>query len=132
MNKRLIWFKVDRATIFLRSLSIKEKIPEYSIVNPDTDKILQVAVVENLSKNFQYMKIPAATSVLLCTNAEMGVGAAIAAGSHEENGNWALLVKIKTTNKTWVKLKDPKKVLLFKLLTTKILLKKRMSPTRFV
>lgn len=32
------------------------------------------------------------TSVEECTRAETGVGAAIAAGSHAENGIWALLV----------------------------------------
>ena len=38
------------------------------------------------------MKIPAVTRVEECTSAETGVGAAIAAGSHLINGNWALLV----------------------------------------
>jgi len=33
---------------------------------------------------------PAVTKVEECTNAEIGVGAAIAAGNHEEKGNWAL------------------------------------------
>jgi len=37
-------------------------------------------------------KTPAVTSVEECTKAETGVGAAIAAGSHAENGIWALLV----------------------------------------
>lgn len=35
---------------------------------------------------------PAVTRVDECTNAETGVGAAIAAGSQLENGIWALLV----------------------------------------
>lgn len=35
-------------------------------------------------------KTPAVTSVEECTNAEIGVGAAIAAGNHAENGNCAL------------------------------------------
>lgn len=38
-------------------------------------------------------KIPAVTKVEECTNAETGVGAAIAAGSHAEKGIWALFVK---------------------------------------
>ena len=37
-------------------------------------------------------KIPAVTKVEECTNAETGVGAAIAAGNHLEKGIWALLV----------------------------------------
>lgn len=35
-------------------------------------------------------KTPAVTKVDEWTNAEIGVGAAIAAGSHAEKGNWAL------------------------------------------
>lgn len=37
-------------------------------------------------------KTPAVTSVDECTRADTGVGAAIAAGSQEENGIWALFV----------------------------------------
>lgn len=47
--------------------------------------------------------MPAVTRVDECTNAETGVGAAIAAGSHAEKGIWALFVKaviiIKMTNR---------------------------------
>lgn len=39
------------------------------------------------------MKIPAVTKVEEWTIAEIGVGADIAAGSHEESGNWAPLVQ---------------------------------------
>ena len=35
---------------------------------------------------------PAVTKVDECTSADTGVGAAIAAGNHLENGIWALLV----------------------------------------
>ena len=45
-----------------------------------------------IGKNRNNKKIPAVTSVEEWTNAEIGVGAAIAAGSQEENGIWALLV----------------------------------------
>jgi hypothetical protein len=38
------------------------------------------------------IKTPAVTRVEEWTSAETGVGAAIAAGSQEENGIWALLV----------------------------------------
>lgn len=37
------------------------------------------------------------TKVEECTNADTGVGAAIAAGNHLENGIWALLVIAATT-----------------------------------
>jgi hypothetical protein len=40
---------------------------------------------------------PAVTRVEECTREEIGVGAAIAAGSHGENGNNALLVIKATT-----------------------------------
>ena len=43
--------------------------------------------------------MPAVTKVEECTKAEIGVGAAIAIGSHTENGNWALLVSPPITNK---------------------------------
>jgi len=38
-------------------------------------------------------KTPAVTKVDEWTKAEIGVGAAIAAGNQAENGNWALLEK---------------------------------------
>ena len=38
------------------------------------------------------MNTPAVTKVDECTRADTGVGAAIAAGSHLENGIWALFV----------------------------------------
>ena len=47
---------------------------------------------EEKKKNFKIRAIPAATSVEEWTKAEIGVGAAIAAGSQEENGNCALFV----------------------------------------
>jgi hypothetical protein len=56
------------------------------------------------------MKIPAATSVELCTRAEMGVGAAIASGSQVEKGYWALFVK--RTNKIIKENALPKNLLL--------------------
>lgn len=43
-------------------------------------------------------KTPAVTRVDEWTNAEIGVGAAMAIGSHAENGNWALLVKLAISN----------------------------------
>lgn len=43
--------------------------------------------------NWYKIKIPAVTKVEEWTKAEIGVGAAIAAGNQEEKGNWALLVE---------------------------------------
>ena len=43
--------------------------------------------------------MPAVTSVDEWTKAETGVGAAIAAGNHLENGKWALFVNIPKTLK---------------------------------
>lgn len=40
-----------------------------------------------------------------CTNEEIGVGAAIAAGNHEENGTWALFV-ILPINRSIQKVRD--------------------------
>jgi len=37
--------------------------------------------------------MPAVTKVEECTNADTGVGAAIAAGNQDENGIWALFVQ---------------------------------------
>jgi hypothetical protein len=42
--------------------------------------------------------------VLECTNAETGVGAAIAAGNQAENGIWALLVHAEIIIKKTIKL----------------------------
>jgi hypothetical protein len=42
---------------------------------------------------------PAVTRVLLCTKALTGVGAAMAAGNHLINGNWALLVNAAITQR---------------------------------
>lgn len=44
--------------------------------------------------------MPAVTKVDEWTNAETGVGAAIAAGNHALNGSWALFVCVNTTKKT--------------------------------
>lgn len=86
--------RVDKAIIFLISDSAIAAIPA----------IINVQVAENKSagqkkglkdkkgKNRTNKKTPAVTSVEECTKAETGVGAAIAAGSQLENGNWALFV----------------------------------------
>lgn len=49
--------------------------------------LLRPAMFINIKKR------PAVTNVEECTSDEVGVGAAIAIGSHAEKGNWADLVK---------------------------------------
>ena len=61
---------------------IKKKIKKEKLKKKITERI------------FNANKIPAVTKVEECTIAEIGVGADIAAGSHLEKGNCALLVKL--------------------------------------
>jgi hypothetical protein len=86
--------KVDNATIFFMSFSLKADILAIVIVNSPTN------IMEGISRlllelykwrNIKYT--PAVTKVDECTREETGVGAAIAAGSQALNGIWALLVK---------------------------------------
>lgn len=66
------------------------------IINKKNFMCLSCSIGKNrISKN-----TPAVTSVDEWTKAETGVGAAIAAGSHEEKGICALLVIAATTTKT--------------------------------
>ena len=64
----------------------------------DDDMPMIISVVcttvedKNTRLNRYKMKIPAVTRVEECTRGDSGVGAAIAAGSHLENGIWALFV----------------------------------------
>lgn len=87
-----ICLKVERATIFLKSISFIELNPAKNIVISPIKKRLNNRMFEEKKKNFKIRAIPAATSVEEWTKAEIGVGAAIAAGSQEENGNCALFV----------------------------------------
>lgn len=78
------------------------------------------------------MNKPAVTKVDECTNEDTGVGAAMAKGNHEENGNCALLV-IKQIIKNIVKyLHLLLKLIRFELKVIIIKLTKNMSPKRFV
>lgn len=114
----LICLIVEKATIFFKSISNTPKIPPNKKV-----KILKtkskLKIKFNLKKSFNLkkIKIPAVTKVEEWTIAEIGVGADIAAGSQEEKGNWALLVKrhkkkIKIT-KNEFKVEKLKKILLW-------------------
>ena len=86
--------KVDSAMIFFMSFSAMADRPAINIVVDATRMIvgLNRGVLFRAGKNRIKRKTPAVTSVEEWTKAETGVGAAIAAGSQEENGIWALLV----------------------------------------
>lgn len=87
--------RVDSAINFLRSGSIIAANPAITDVSSAVDKVSNingsVSLIDEVTRIMR--KIPAVTSVDEWTSAETGVGAAMAAGSHEENGAWALLVK---------------------------------------
>ena len=88
----LNWLKVDKATIFFISRdnkATKEEIvkdTKASLFNKSKDG----ALIQLLIEKIRYT--PAVTRVEECTNLETGVGAAIASGSQDINGNIALLV----------------------------------------
>lgn len=82
------WDKVDKATIFLISISAQAQNPAIIIV-----ALPKANIHSNLKKLKRINKYtPAVTKVEECTRALTGVGAAIAEGNHEEKGIWALLV----------------------------------------
>lgn len=86
--------KVDRAIVFFRSLSWLAATAAINIVNAETKRRLGLkkSHADKEEWNRIKRKIPAVTRVEECTNAETGVGAAIAAGSQAENGICALFV----------------------------------------
>jgi len=88
------WLKVDKAIIFFMSFSYSAVTLDINIVEiPVIIKIFCVTILLRIKLLKRYrIKIPAVTNVDECTSADTGVGAAIAAGSHLEKGNWALLV----------------------------------------
>ena len=73
------------ATIFLKSNSQLANKPPKSIVNKEIS-IIKPQTLINIKLNRINRKIPAVTKVEECTKEDTGVGAAIAAGSHAENG----------------------------------------------
>jgi len=83
---------VDSATIFFPSFSRRALRLAISIVTPPktANKFSLVLVNHGVIRINTYT--PAVTRVDECTKADTGVGAAIAAGSHELNGSCALLV----------------------------------------
>ena len=84
---------VDKAIIFFISISpIAVKPAIIIVIIPINNKIylIFISIIIKFIRINKYT--PAVTSVEEWTKAETGVGAAIAAGNHAENGIWALLV----------------------------------------
>lgn len=95
MKRKPNWLKVDSATNFLTSFSAIATKPLTIVVrNPTVRSNSWAYSVRKTSDLLKRRKNPAVTSVEECTRAEIGVGAAIAAGNQTENGNWALLVNL--------------------------------------
>jgi len=97
--------KVDKATTFFKSFSNKAITPaKIIVIIPLTNIIILIdgILLKNLENRIT-RNTPAVTSVDEWTKEEIGVGAAIAAGSQFLKGNWALLVnlpRIKKNNNT--------------------------------
>ena len=86
------WFSVEYAITFFKSY-------EREAVNAAVNDVkVQRSIRKDKSSGKMFgasrrrIIIPPRTRVEECTNALTGVGAAMAAGSHVEKGNWALLV----------------------------------------
>lgn len=87
----LIWLIVLIAISFLISFWRQAaRLAKVNVIIARKDKV--VATFPSGGKRI-IRKTPAVTRVLECTREETGVGAAIALGSQEEKGNWALLVR---------------------------------------
>lgn len=67
--------------------------PKIWLLPPINKKLIESLFSLN-EQNLIIKITPAVTRVEECTSAEIGVGAAMAAGSQEENGNWALFVTL--------------------------------------
>lgn len=94
------WLKVDKATIFFISISIRAAIPAITIVNvPTKYRYLENGEFKIISLNRTIKYTPAVTKVEECTSEDTGVGAAMAAGSQAEKGICALLVQAAKINK---------------------------------
>lgn len=88
------WLKVDKAIIFFMSVSNRAAMPAMVIViTPRKNKNLEYPEKTSILLNRIRRYTPAVTSVDEWTNADTGVGAAIAAGNQAEKGIWALFVQ---------------------------------------
>ena len=94
---RLSCLSVDKAMIFLKSLSTQAFKPAKNMVKSPIIRIRLFGRAEFV-KIFSAKKIPAVTRVEEWTKADTGVGAAIALGSQSIKGNCALFESIRITN----------------------------------
>lgn len=103
--------------------------------------ILEMIVIINIEEGWILFMIrrskntPAVTKVDEWTKAEIGVGAAIAAGNHAENGNWALLEIAAIIKRIKVIFVNSSFVVKFQFIvdvSIAILNKIAISPTRFL
>lgn len=92
------WLKVERAIIFFMSHSAIALYPAISIVIVPIRRRAGWKMGDFIKNGENRIRrnTPAVTRVDECTRALTGVGAAIAAGSHLENGSWALFVMAAT------------------------------------
>lgn len=123
---------MERAIIFFISVSKVAINLENKLVHKLSLYINNIRLI-NINVSFLYkINKPAVTSVEECTNEDTGVGAAIAKGSHDENGNWALLVIKQIIKKIVKNLHLLLKLIMFLLNKMAIKLIKNISPNRFV
>jgi len=85
-----ICLRVDNAMIFFISCSQHADILAYRAVELEINISIIIIIGWELFIIRISINTPAVTKVDECTNAEIGVGAAMAIGSHAENGNCAL------------------------------------------
>lgn len=88
------WLRVDKAIIFFISHSVNAAIPAINIVKAEAKNSKVEKRLREDRKGWKRINknTPAVTNVDEWTNADTGVGAAIAAGSQLEKGVWALFV----------------------------------------
>lgn len=84
----LNWLRVERAIIFFKSHSNIAETPAISMVKALTIIRNWLNHWNDIKREWNRInrKTPAVTKVEECTRADTGVGAAMAAGSHEEKG----------------------------------------------
>lgn len=134
-NKILICLKVDNAIIFLISQLDRVASLDISKVIPATIAITLFCSIFIILEEWAKRNAPAVTKVEECTRADVGVGAAIAAGNQALKGSCADFVNainiIRIQNifdlpiiKSWKEWNDP--------FINKMLIIKHTSPTRFI
>ena len=93
------WLRVERATIFFKSDSKNAlSLAIVIVILPNTPSTTIGNCKDSKGTIRRSKYTPAVTKVDECTNAETGVGAAIAAGSQALKGTCALLVDAATAS----------------------------------